>query len=196
MDIIKQYQNWRKFGVERSYIESKWTEADLIFAWEKTFQTDEVPENDAWSLFTTNQKINLQNIQKSWGVKDTSTEHWMSFSPTLPKKIGHILNPFKKYTYSYNLLKLDPGHMLVWHYDIYSTFVKRHNLTQDQAEKIHRSAIMLTDWNCGQMLQVGNDVLTHWSKGDTFTWQSYTWHGLCNFGPEQIILAQVSFLKD
>lgn len=196
MNKIKQYENWQEFSPQKTKLPCTWTDKDLEFDWVETIQTDEVPEQDAWDIFTTDQKYYLQNLQKSWGVSDSATKHWMSFKPPLSKSMSHILDPYKKYCHSYNLLKLTPGNMLVWHFDAYATFVKRENLTEDTADNIFRSVVMLSDWDCGHVLQVGNDVTSHWKAGDVFTWQSYTWHGLCNFGKKDIVLAQISFLKD
>lgn len=196
MDTIKKYENWKNFHVEHDYVQCNWSDNDLDFEWFETIQTDEVPEDDAWNIFTTDQKYYLQNLQKGWGVSDSATKHYMSFSPSLTKSLSYILDDYGKYTYSYNLLKLTPGNMLVWHFDTYATFVKRHNLSKDAANDIFRSVVMLTDWDCGHVFQVGNDVLSHWTPGDRYTWQSYTWHGLCNFGKKDIILAQISFIKN
>jgi len=196
MNWLDEYSDWKQYTVNESSISAEWSNEDLKFDWIKTVQTDEVPENDAWDIFTTDQKLKLQNIQKSWGVDDSTTEHWMCFSPELQGSLQEILKPFENYTHSYNLLKLDAGKMLVWHYDTYATFVKTHDLSENKANNIHRSIVMLSDWDCGQVLQVGNDILSHWHKGKMYTWQSYTWHGLCNFGPSEIILAQISYLKE
>lgn len=196
MEKIKQYENWQQYNAEQTNFPCYWTDKDLDFEWVNTVQTDEVPKEDAWDIFTTDQKYYLQNLQKSWGVTDSATDHYMSFQPPLPDSLSHILDPYKEYCYSYNCLKLTPGNMLVWHFDTYATFVKRENLTEDTADNIFRSVVMLSDWDCGHVLQVGNDVISHWKPGDVYTWQSYTWHGLCNFGKKDIILAQISFLKD
>jgi hypothetical protein len=55
---------------------------------------------------------------------------------------------------------------------------------------------MMSDWDRGQMLQVGNKVYTHWKKGDTYTWKSDVWHGMCNFGPSDCVVAQITFLDE
>ena len=195
MKNLEKYQNWKAWSCTRDRVDSQWTKEDLNFDWHKTIQLDEVPEGDAWDSFTTDQKYYLQDLQKSWGVSDNATEHYMSFCPDLPENMQHILKPYKQYEHTYNLLKLTAGNMLVWHFDSYATFVRRANLTESSADNIFRAVVMLTPWDCGHVLQIGNEVLSHWSQGDLFTWQSYTWHGLCNFGKTDIILAQISYLK-
>lgn len=194
MNKIKQYENWQEFSPQKTKLPCTWTDKDLEFDWVETIQTDEVPKNDVWESYTTTQKYFLAELHKNWGVPDESTVHYMSFNPQLTEEFASIIEPFKQYNYSCNLLKLTPGHMLVWHFDTYATFVKRKDIQQESADNIKRSAVMMTDWDCGQVLQVGNEVLSHWKKGDVFTWFSYTWHGTCNFGKSDMILAQVSYL--
>ena len=86
--------------------------------------------------------------------------------------------------------------MLVWHYDTYATFVRRKNLSKEHAEKIKRSAVIMTSWDVGQVIQIGDEFLSHWSAGDVFTWESFAWHGVCNFGKSEIIAMQVSYLDE
>ena len=47
-----------------------------------------------------------------------------------------------------------------------------------------------------QVLQVGDEVYSHWQAGDTFTWKGDTWHGMSNFGPSDIIISQITFLDN
>lgn len=194
MEELKKYETWEKFKAQISKVNSNWNFDPKKFEWHKTVQTDEVPKNDVWESYTTTQKYFLADLHKSWGIPDESTVHYMSFNPDLTGDLNSITEPFKKYNYSCNLLKLTAGHMLAWHFDTYATFVKRKNIIQRDAENIKRSAVMLTDWDCGQVIQIGNEVFSHWTKGDVFTWMSYTWHGVCNFGKSDMILAQISYL--
>jgi len=196
MDSLKKYENWKEFGCLKTSVDANWSSEDIKFEWEKTIQTDEVPKDDVWDSYSTDQKYILADLHSAWGIPDISTEHYMSFSPMLIDKFLTILQPFENYNHSHNLLKLTPGHMLVWHFDTYATFIKRKNIPQADADSIKRSAILMTDWDCGHVIQIGNEVLSHWKKGDVFTWDSYTWHGACNFGKTDMILAQISYSID
>jgi hypothetical protein len=196
MNAIEKYNNWEQFRPTKTAVAANWNLEDLNFEWHKTIQTNEVPEDDVWESHTTIQKRYLEDLHKSWGVPGDSTKHYMSFSPELTGVFSSILEPFANYNYSCNLLKLTPGHMLVWHFDTYATFVNRKNVSEEESENIFRSAVMLTDWDCGQVIQIGNEMVSHWKKGDVFTWPSYTWHGTSNFGKSDMIVAQVSYLYE
>lgn len=196
MDSIKKFANWKNYKPIKSKINATWLTADLNFDWIHTVQTDEVPTDDVWNSYTTDQKYLLSKLHKRWNIPDSSTAHWMCFEPKLPPALLPILDLFKKHNYSFNLLKLTPGHMLAWHFDTYATFVKRKTVLQSDAEKIKRSVIMLTPWDCGQVIQIGDELLSHWSPGSVFTWDSYAWHGTANFGKSDMIVAQVSYLYE
>jgi hypothetical protein len=53
---------------------------------------------------------------------------------------------------------------------------------------------MMKDWDHGQVLEIDGKIYSHWKTGDSFTWIGHTWHGVCNFGPSDIIVAQITFL--
>ena len=55
---------------------------------------------------------------------------------------------------------------------------------------------MMNDWKFGQVIQIGNEVISHWSQGDTFSWPNSTWHGASNFGGSDLVVMQVSYLNE
>ncbi len=193
LDKFNQLEN---YGATRSHVECTWSHNDLNFDWVETVQTREVPTDDPWDSFTTDMKYQLEKLHHSWGIPDSSTWHLMAHKPELNEKLQPILDNFKQKTISYNFIKITPGRMLVWHYDTYATFVNRHDLTFDDAENIKRSAVLMTDWNVGQVIQIGKDTITKWTAGDTITWDSFAWHGACNFGPSDMIVMQVSYIDE
>ena len=193
---LEQYADWKNFNCTKGSIPVTWNLKNLNIEWVETVQTDEVPLNDIWPSFTTDQKYYLKKLHSQWGVPDPSTKHYMSFMPELKNGFENILDTFKNKNYTYNFLKITPGHMLVWHFDTYATFVRRNNISIDEAKKIKRTAIMLTHWDFGHSVQIGNDVLSHWKIGDTFTWDSYVWHGAANYGSSELIIIQVSYIND
>lgn len=193
---LEQYADWRNFGCTKGYIPVTWLLENLNLNWIETVQTDEVPKNDVWPSFTTEQKYYLKDLHSRWGVPDYSTKHYMAFMPELKNGFENILDSFLNKNYTYNFLKITSGHMLVWHFDTYATFVRRNNISIDDAKKIKRTAIMLTDWNFGHSIQIGNEMLSHWKKGDTFTWDSYVWHGAANYGSSDLVIVQVSYIDE
>ena len=191
---LDKFKHLGNYGATKAHINCTWDTSDLNFEWVETIQTKEVPKDDPWDSFTTDMKYHLQDLHHSWGVPDSSTYHLMALRPELNPKLKFILDHFKTQKFSYNFIKITPGHMLVWHYDTYATFVKGQQLTIDDAENIKRSVVLMSDWDVGQVIQIGNDIITHWKAGDVITWDSFAWHGTCNFGPSDMIVMQVSYI--
>lgn len=189
---------WKNHKSYRSKIENvRWSEEDLQqLVWNETYMTDEIPADDNWNTFATKQKKQLEQLYQTWGVPKEGTLHYMCIRPKLTDSINNIVAQYHHTMFNYNFLKLTPGCQLTWHFDTYATFVKFHNISEEQASNVCRSAVMIKDWDCGQVFQIGNQVYTHWQAGDVFTWKSNTWHGVCNFGPSDIIIAQITFLDE
>ena len=190
----EKYLNWQKTGMTRSSTKQLWTNEYNMFTWEETYMIDEVPLADVWDNFATTSKLELENLYRLKSLPKECTKHYMCFRPELSVGLSKVLAQFENKLYNYNFLKLTPGYNLLWHYDSYSTFVKFNNINQADANNINRTIIMITPWSPGQILQVGNDIASHWNVGDTFTWNSDTWHGLSNFGFNDCVVMQVTWL--
>ena len=119
----------------------------------------------------------------------------MCFKPKLTDGLAKALEPFYNFKYSYNLIKLTSGRQIVWHFDTYATFVKRHSILENQADKIKRSIVMLTPWDFGHVIQIGKHVLSNWQAGEIYTWKGDTWHGVSNFGKKDWIAMQVTYIE-
>lgn len=195
---IKSYANWQHHGAVIGAIENpQWSEKDYNnLNWFETFMIDQIPQNDNWNTFATQQKLDSEILYKSWGVVKENTKHYACLRPKLNNKTKPIISQHLDKNHNYNFLKLTPGNQLVWHYDTFATFVKFNNIAQDQIKDVCRTVVMMSDWDRGQMLQVGNKVYTHWKKGNTYTWKSDVWHGMCNFGPSDCVVAQITFLDE
>lgn len=195
IETSHKYINWREYSGVKSNIECTWTSNEIEqLAWRETFMIDEIPANDVWDTFGTGPKLNLEQFLKSKGIPKETTKHYMSVRPSLSPGLSKILDNWSDRNHSYNFLKLTPGHNIVFHYDSYVTFIKFNNISKDNAEKINRTAVVLSDWSRGQVIQIGNSVYTHWQAGDTFTWTGDTWHGASNFGFEDLTVMQVTWL--
>ena len=195
---MRSYENWKEHGATESSVdEVTWNRNDLLtLPWEATYMTDEIPEDSSWDTFATGNKKALEAMYKTWGVPKEGSLHYMSIRPPLTKGLNSLLAPYAHMKFNYNFLKLTPGCSLMWHFDTYATFVKFNNISEDSVHNVCRTAVMLNDWDRGQVLQVGDEVYTHWSAGDTFTWKGNTWHGMANFGPSDIVIAQITFLDE
>lgn len=191
------YENWRDCLSYQSSIPATWTDNDLSsLNWEATYMTDEIPEDDDWNTFATQNKKKLEQMYREWGVPKDGSLHYMCIRPQLNNNLRTLLDGYQNTTHNYNFLKLTPGCSLMWHFDTYATFVKFNNISKQQVENVCRTAVMMKDWDRGQVMQIGNKIYTHWKAGDCFTWKGDTWHGVSNFGPNDIIIAQITFLDE
>lgn len=179
----------------KTSVNKTWNELDLkTFTWHPTYVTDEIPKDDCWDTFATRKKLELEEKYKEWGVPKEGSLHYMCIHPELNDNLKPILNNYSDTKYNYNFLKLTPGCQLTWHFDTYATFVKFNKITEDLIGEVQRTAIMMKDWDHGQILEIDGSIFSHWRSGDSFTWKGDIWHGLCNFGPSDIIIAQITFL--
>jgi len=188
------YINWNKKATICSAFPCVWDHNNLDVEWTEVIQTKEVIEGDPWGIYTTKLKDELAELHRRWNVSDESVKHYMSIRPNLTNGLETLLKPYSQYTHSYSLLKLTAGHMIMWHFDTYATFVKFNNIQEQDADKIKRTAILLTPWSFGHILQVGGEVFSNWSAGAAFTWNNDTWHGACNFGKDDMIVMQVTYI--
>lgn len=190
----EKYTNWRKFKASKSSITPTWDPSQIDIIWNELIQTEEVVEGDPWDIYTTDLKYQLADLHKEWNIPRESVKHYFSLRPTLTNGLEAALDPFRNFIHNYSLLKITAGHMVVWHFDTYATFVKHNNIPESESNKIKRSAVMLTPWSFGHILQVGGEVISDWNTGDVYTWPSDTWHGACNFGKDDLILMQVTYI--
>jgi hypothetical protein len=195
IDQTEQYINWNKSSTVKSSIEPAWDPANINVPWTEIIQTEEVVVGDPWDIYTTDLKYQLADLHAEWSIPRDSVRHYMSIRPELHNGLETALAPFEKYTHNYSLLKLTAGHMIVWHFDTYATFVKHNNISQHDADKIKRSIVMLTPWSFGHVLQIGSEVISGWNVGDIITWSNDTWHGACNFGRDDFTIMQVTYIE-
>lgn len=195
---MRSYEEWKQHGAEESSVdEVTWSKNDLLtLDWEATYMTDEIPEDSSWDTFATKNKKALEAMYKQWGVPKEGSLHYMCIRPELTKGLTSVVEPYTHMKFNYNFLKLTPGCSLMWHFDTYATFVKFNSISEEQADNICRTVTMMSDWDRGQVLQVGDEVYTHWQAGDTYTWKGDTWHGMANFGPSECIVSQITFLDE
>lgn len=194
---MSSYNNWKKHHGHAGKCAVTWTDSDLLtLPWKITYQIDEIPPEDNWDTFATHNKLATEAMYKAWGVPKEGGKHYMSIRPRLTKGLSSLISPYTDKRFNYNFLKLPSGCQLMWHFDTYATFVKFNNITEKEYPDVCRTAIMLQDWDRGQMLQVGDNVYTHWKAGDTFTWKGDVWHGMCNFGPSDCVIGQITFLDE
>ena len=192
----EKYKHWYKSGAAHDRIPVTWTSKDINFDWQLTYQTDEIPPGDEWEICSTDLKKQQEALFAEWGITKEATTHWMALHPELNENLSKILENFNLTNYRYNFLKLTAGRMLQWHIDGYSTFVKYNNIESHRWKDIKRAVILLNDWNFGQVIQIGRHVITEWEAGDVYTWIGDTWHGAANFGVDDLIVMQITYLDE
>ena len=180
--------------VVKNNIPVTWKDEWKDFEWKETVMTNEIPKNDVWNTPATRKKLELENLYAQINIVPECTKHYMSIRPPLTKGLQTILDSYKTIDHNYNFLKLKAGHNIIKHYDTYATFIKFNNIPEDKHDQIKRTIIMMTDWSFGQVLQVEDQIETHWKVGDTYTWKGDAWHGLGNFGFEDCVVMQVTWL--
>lgn len=149
----------------------------------------EITGCEPWEGPATQEKIRQDQLYQTWGYDADFTEHWQVFDSGVPKKlsdIGHDLSIIKDFSVS--LLKLKPGKAIPWHMDTYAFYKKYYNNVPDQC--VRRVLIFLENWDRGQVVQFGQDVVTHWKAGDAVTWYPDVWHGGANFGIKEFTSLQ------
>jgi len=166
------------------------------FDWKETYMIDEVPSHDVWDNFATKNKISLEKKYKALDMPKECSKHYMALNPKIDDELKRYLTPFENKIHHYNFLKLTPGYNLWMHYDSYSTFVRYNNITEQQAENINRTVVMLTPWDKGQVMQIDQEANTQWSVGDIYSWSAYTWHGVSNFSFTDFIVMQITWLDN
>lgn len=171
-----------------------WNNEWRDFVWQETYMTNEIPKDDMWDTPATKKKLELEKLYEQLKIVPECTKHYMSIRPPLTDALQRILDEYKTVDHNYNFLKLTAGHNVIKHYDSYATFIKFNDIPEDRHDHIKRTIIMMTDWCFGQVLQVENKIETHWKIGDTYTWQGNAWHGLGNFGFDDCVVMQVTWL--
>ena len=191
----ENYINWKQSRVEQSRVECTWDYKTLEFDWKETIQIEEVNPNDVWETSSTPLKYQLAELHQQWGIDRECVKHYMCFSPELSQGLEKALLPFSNFKHSYNLIKVTSGRQIAWHFDTYATFLKKHDIQGVDPSVIKRSIVMLTPWDFGHVIQVGDSVLSHWSAGDTYTWKGDAWHGVANFGKSDWIAIQITYIQ-
>ncbi len=196
-DLYKNsLKNWQDASVFfRGSVPVNWSDKDLdVLLWQETFCIEELPTDDLWNTSATQFKLWQEDLYKSWGHIKTATQHYMSFEPTLAFDLSHVLEKIGSTNGSFtlNFMKIPAGRMIPWHCDTYGYAIKKFSVPSDRIVEIQRTIVFMQDWSFGQVAQFGDSVLSHWKAGDVYTWQHQAWHGLANFGNQDLIIMQIT----
>lgn len=92
------------------------------------------------------------------------------------------------------LTRQDPGQILPWHYDRH--FMLR-RLYPDDSRIIVRILVFMEEWKTGHVLQIQDEMLYNWKRGQAVIWHPTTYHVAANIGLEKKWTCNVTgFLSD
>lgn len=92
------------------------------------------------------------------------------------------------------LTRQDPGQILPWHRDRHFLLRK---LYPDDKRMIVRILIFMEDWKIGHVLQIHDEMLYNWKRGQAVIWHPNTYHVSANIGLEKKWTCNVTgFLTD
>jgi len=87
--------------------------------------------------------------------------------------------------------RMDTGTVLPTHGDLYTRYVKLHNL-QGQEQRIRRAVVFLEDWKPGHYSEINGMGLVNWDAGTTLEWDYDTPHAAANIGIEPRYTLQIT----
>lgn len=92
------------------------------------------------------------------------------------------------------LTRQDPGQVLPWHYDRH--FMLR-RLYPNDTRMVVRILVFMENWKTGHVLQIHNEMLYNWKRGQVMIWHPNTYHLAANIGLEKKWTCNVTgFLND
>jgi hypothetical protein len=124
-------------------------------------------------------------FEYNWGLyKNTADEIKQLIGIENLEKIGYYAE-----TVIPRLIVYMPGHGIPWHRDTNDAWRNKFSHLNLNSQTglcdlgpVKRKLLMVSDWHWGQMLQIDNTVLTHWSSGDVFDIPVGQWHASANQG--------------
>lgn len=194
---LDSFNNWKDAMFNKGHCELTQPLDTYDIEWKETFMIGEVPRDDMWETHSTSKKLALEDLYIEHNVHKQATRHYMNITPTLTGELKELVEThYSNKPHHPTWLKLTAGNNLMWHYDSYNAFVHFNKIPEEKYSQIRRIAFMMTEWSMGQTIQIGNEVLSHWKFGDTFSWQGDIWHGAGNFGLDDMVIFQVTYLDD
>jgi len=126
-------------------------------------------------------------------ISAKASQHRMVFEVDDWFAVPEVTKLLPQARYSCSLIEVRGGRMLPWHQDFYSNHLAIYGIPEQHAAHIRRALLCLQDWSYGQVIQIGDDFLHHWSAGCVYSWEHDTWHGAANFGDQLMRFAQITF---
>jgi len=96
--------------------------------------------------------------------------------------------------FSWSVYRMPPGTVLPEHEDTYARFRQIYDIAD--ANTIYRSVVFLSDWESGHYLEIDQEPVTKWQRGDAVTWQNDVPHLAANMGRTDRYTLQITGVCD
>lgn len=145
---------------------------------------------EEWSVLDYHQQKESKQLPATYVKSNTKINQIFWNTETVDfDKIGSALG---MEVYTVATIKQMPGNILPWHRDHLFKITQEH--PDVKREKIVRANIFLEDWKIGHILQIEQEVISHWQKGTGYIWSNNVYHLSGNLGLEDKYTLQVSGL--
>ena len=179
--------------LSRSSVPVIWDFDQIKFNWKELYSYDQVTQDDQWDSPATALKLQQEALYNSWGIEKACTKHYQSYVTELGFDPNEIFKLIPGNNHSYNFLKLGAGRILPWHLDTYTYYINVNSIPSTDIPTVRRLIVMMNDWSNGQVLQYGDQTISHWQAGDTLTWSPQLWHGAANFGHNDLVVMIINY---
>lgn len=177
-------------------VDLNWDQVDLDLACWKNDNVYTKSVVGTESLWNDNLSTESQNY-KQCGYTEHNTRVWKSTNLKEPLEFNWQESLISQLPIDHGIATLtrqDPGQVLPWHVD---KFYMLRRLNPSDPRMIVRFLIFFQDWDIGHLLQIGNDVLYNWKRGDVYVWTQNAPHVSANIGLTQKWTCNVTgFLTD
>ncbi len=92
------------------------------------------------------------------------------------------------------VIRLCPGQVIPWHYDNHVFFNASNK--DKSSSYVERHMIFPFDWDWGHIFQIGNNVLSNWEMGASYTWPKYRYHLAANAGINDFYMLAITGIKN
>ena len=131
---------------------------------------------------------NRQYIE--WGYLPENTAYSQTFD------VGNEVLAYAETLFprcSVSIIKQNPGNTIPSHLDTFYTFCKRHNVKPDEVIRLN---IFLEDWKTGHYLEINENPVLQWKRGDAIIISTDEYHLSGNMGITPKYTMQVTGVRD
>ncbi len=125
----------------------------------------------------------MDNIQAGYNASNTLfKQKYFYENKSMPLWCKKLIS-LSKLRNAYLAVNMNPpGSTNPWHHDTYQGILKKNLDPKNNFKTVMRILIFVDPWQWGHFLQVGNEVISHWKRGDVYSWDSDRYHLATNSG--------------